>query len=338
LRERVLELLERDIPILKRPYLYLARKAGISERKMIGMVKELRREGMLRHFGPIFDARSLGYSSALVAFRVEGDIDKIAERINSYPGVSHNYLREGTFNLWFTVAVPPDSLLGLEGVVRRLAEESSVSDYLILRAKISFKLGVDLSFKDVLERSQFNGSSFRIHQGNGSKREIPERVKRAVRYSQEPLPLSSFPFREVALKGGFKERELISILKALRKEGILRKFCGIFNHRKRGFSANALVAWSVPEERVIDAGRYLSSFRSVSHCYMREAEGTVRWPFNLYSMVHGQKLSDIARFIDKVKSETGITEYAVFLSRKEFLKRRLKLFTEDFYEWERRKR
>ena len=76
---------------------------------------------IIREITPIFDTRALGYSSMLVAAKVDAENPhRAAEIINSHPGVSHNYLRTHEFNLWFTIATPPDSELGLEGTLEVL--------------------------------------------------------------------------------------------------------------------------------------------------------------------------------------------------------------------------
>ena len=85
---------------------------------------------IIREITPIFDTRALGYSSMLVAAKVDSENPhRAAQIINSHPGVSHNYLRTHEFNLWFTIATPPDSELGLEGtleVLQRLTGAESI--------------------------------------------------------------------------------------------------------------------------------------------------------------------------------------------------------------------
>ena len=78
-------------------------------------------ERIIREITPIFDTRALGYESMLVAAKVDAENPhRAAKIINSHPGVSHNYLRTHEFNLWFTIATPPDSELGLEGTLEVL--------------------------------------------------------------------------------------------------------------------------------------------------------------------------------------------------------------------------
>ena len=91
-------------------------EAGIAEAEVMARVQRLLDERIIRQVTPIFDTRALGYSSMLVAAKVDPENPwRAANVINEHPGVSHNYLRNHEFNIWFTIATEPDSPLGLEG-------------------------------------------------------------------------------------------------------------------------------------------------------------------------------------------------------------------------------
>ena len=114
LDKRLLNLMQGAFPIARRPYQHVAAEAGIEERQAIDRVTELLRERIIRQVTPIFDTRALGYSSMLVAAKVDAENPwRAANVINEHPGVSHNYLRNHEFNIWFTIATEPDSPLGL---------------------------------------------------------------------------------------------------------------------------------------------------------------------------------------------------------------------------------
>ena len=334
--QELIKEVQSDIPLTSRPFLYLARKTGMSEEEAISSMELLIKEGRVRHFGPIFSAPSFGYETALVAFRVSGDPSLCAEFVNTYPGVSHNYEREGPYNLWFTVAVPPDSSLKLKGVVERMARRCGVKDYLILKAVKTFKLRVDLSFTHVLEKVPVKNDTVIKRVEKPAFRKIDPLIRETVRVSQECLSPVREPFGEVADRLRLSQRGLLSILRNLKRTGHLRKFTAVFNHRKEGFRANILTVWRVPAGRVNEFGKLLSSFRCVSHCYERIADGRSDWHYNLFAMVHARTHDDARIFVDHIRATAGVDDVLLLGSRREFLKRRLKLFTEDFYEWERR--
>ncbi|MCL6441639.1 MAG: hypothetical protein K6T27_09135, partial [Thermoleophilum sp.] len=106
------------------------------------------RKRIIREITPIFDTRALGYRSMLVAAKVDPEHPHRAARvINEHPGVSHNYLRDHEFNLWFTIAVEPNSALGLEGTLDVLARLSGASSMRMLPTLRLFKIRMDLEME-----------------------------------------------------------------------------------------------------------------------------------------------------------------------------------------------
>ena len=114
-----------QFPIAPRPYQHVAAQAGIDRGGGAGRASsELLDERIIRQVTPIFDTRALGYASMLVAAKVDPENPwRAANIINAHPGVSHNYLRNHEFNIWFTIATEPDSPLGLEGTLEVLARD-----------------------------------------------------------------------------------------------------------------------------------------------------------------------------------------------------------------------
>ncbi len=103
----LLNLLQGSLPIGKRPFAKMAEELGTDEERVISRLRLLKDEGCLRRIGTFFDSSRLGYGGTLVALRVaEGKVASVAEAVNRYPGVTHNYEREGKFNLWFTLLTP----------------------------------------------------------------------------------------------------------------------------------------------------------------------------------------------------------------------------------------
>src|SRR4051794_41679794 len=114
-----------QFPLARRPYRHVAAEAGIAEAEAMARVQRLLDERIIRQVTPIFDTRALGYKSMLVAAKVDAEHPwRAAKVINAHPGVSHNYLRNHEFNIWFTIAVEPDSILGLDGTLDALAAEA----------------------------------------------------------------------------------------------------------------------------------------------------------------------------------------------------------------------
>ena len=330
MEEKLLTEIQKDIPLVGRPFLYLARRLGREEDEVIDHLLKLMDQGIIRHFGPIFDADSLGYDSALVAFKVNGDLTEPAKVIESYPGVSHCYERKDDLNLWFTIAVPPDSSLGLEGVVSLLARKTGALRWGIFRKLKTFKLRVRLDFSSPSEKDD------PFVQKKTGRLNLSDEVRKAVLLTQHSLPFCRKPFAELAQQDGMSEEKILSILTDLKVKGAMRRFSAVLNHRKVGFRSNALVVWQIPDQRIEKAGRILSGYRGVSHCYQRTFTGNFEWHYNLFSMIHGRSEEEVLSFTDGLARELEPLDYRVLFSGREFVKRRVRFFTEDYDEWERR--
>ena len=153
LDNELLNLLQSEFPISETPFLDLGHKLSISEDEVISRINKLKEINYIRQISAIFDTRSMKYKSTLVAMAYEdSNVDDAAQVINQHPGVTHNYKRNHFYNLWFTLAVPPDSKIGLEGTVDILSRLSNAKSTRILPTLKLFKIGVklDMTGKDSL--------------------------------------------------------------------------------------------------------------------------------------------------------------------------------------------
>lgn len=138
-----------------------------------------------------------------------------------------------------------------------------------------------------------------------------------LRIIQNGIPLIAEPFREVAEKTGIDEDEVIARLNKLRKTGIIRRFGASINHRKIGMTANAMVTWTVPKNLVEKVGEIMSSYKAVTHCYERQTIPK-KWEHNLFTIIHGYNRKSVEQNIKKLSKITGIKDYLVLFSTKEF--------------------
>ncbi|QWK13186.1 MAG: Lrp/AsnC family transcriptional regulator [Aquificota bacterium] len=321
-RDGLIKAIQEEIPIVERPFGEIGKSLDIGEDDVIKAIEKLKEDKVIRQISPIYDTRMLGYDSSLVAFKVKPErIEEVASFINTHPGVSHNYERTHEFNLWFTIAVPPDVGVGLEDTVRYMAEKADAWDYKILRTKRVFKIGVKLSYESLMEREEVSLKSY-------DYRPLTEEEKLIVRITQEDMPLVSRPFREYAKRLNMKEEDLIEKLLEFKSRGILRRISAILYHRRVGFTANAMTVWKVKEDMIEEVGRFLASFKSVSHCYERSG-----WDYNLFAMIHGKEKEEVKNLVKGIGQEIGLKDYALLFSTREFKKRRISYFSEDFYRW-----
>ena len=144
---------------------------------------------------------------------------------------------------------------------------------------------------------------------------------------QGDIPITERPYRELAEKLGITEAVLLQTLKALDDQGVIRRFGATLRHQKSGFSANAMAAWQVNEDRVVDVGKKMAAFREVSHCYRRNP--TSQWPYNLYTMIHARDTASCKDIVRKMAEQTSIAEYTILFSRKELKKTSMAYFPEE---------
>lgn len=328
LKNDFLAIVQDGFPLTKRPFERLGEMLGINEDEAIEIYATLKEDKIIRQTSAILDTKKLGYDSSLVAFMLDGDtIVDAAAFVGSHPGVSHNYKREHPFNLWFTLAVPPDSKIGLQDTVELMARRVGAKDFMILPTLKMFKIAVKLDTNKTkeLKESVIKKEIFDIELNNAHYALISQ--------IQDDLEATSEPFASIVSNLGIEYPEFFALLDDLSKGGYMRRFASILNHRKAGFVANAMVVWDVADESALWSGAKAAEFSAVSHCYLRPR--FENWPYNLFTMTHASSVEEIEGIISKMKDELGTKGHFVLTTLEEYKKIRIKYFTQDIYEWER---
>ncbi|MBI4114977.1 MAG: Lrp/AsnC family transcriptional regulator [Candidatus Omnitrophica bacterium] len=331
LDRKLLTLLQKEIPRITRPFTKVAELLGIEEEKVLRRVHRLKdEEKVIRQISAIFDTKSLGYKSTLVAMRfAPEDLDQGAEVINQHPGVSHNYKRNADFNLWFTIAVPPKD--SLESHINRLHELSGAKQTLILPTLRLFKIGVKLDLTGKESKEESADDIYDESRRRKSAPDLSETEIEVIRILQEDMPLAEEPYRALAAQIGVSEGELFDILNSFQSRGYMRRIAAILHHRRAGFAANAMVVWNIPKEKLDTIGPDFAKFREVSHCYERPTFPD--WPYSVYTMVHGAKMQDCEAIVERMEEKIGKWPHLNLYSTKEYKKIRLKYFTKELDEW-----
>jgi siroheme decarboxylase len=329
--KKLLNLLQGSFPLAERPFAKVARAAELSESEVLARTRRLLDERIIREITPIFDTRVLGYSSMLVAAKVDSEHPwRAAKIINSHPGVSHNYLRDHDFNLWFTIATEPDSKLGLQGtldVLQRLTGAQSVRQLPTLRL---FKIRMDLEME--------KGTDALAAAAEAIDHKEPEAIELSkldldvIRATQGPMEATPQPFEPAAAELGIAVTELLDHLEGMRERRALRRVAAILFHRRAGFSANGMGVWKVPEDRILELAPRMSSYRGISHCYQRPTYPD--WPYSVFTMAHGRSKEECDAILDSIAADTGIEERRTLYSSTEFKKIRLRYFTDEHAKWE----
>ena len=329
---RVLNLMQGSFPLDPHPYAAVAREAELSEEAVLARVQRLLDERIIRQVTPIFDTRALGYGSMLVAAKVDPEYPwRAAKVINSHPGVSHNYLRNHDFNMWFTLAVEGDSKLGMQGTLDVLQELTGAQSIRQLPTLKLFKIRMDLEMESDTKTLASEGESQAPVELLGVH--YDERDEDVIRATQGDLPVVSEPYAQGAQRLGMTQEQLLEHLAGMKQRGILRRVAAILYHRRAGFSANGMGVWKVPDEQIAELGPRMAAFRGISHCYQRPTYED--WPYSVFTMAHGRSKEECDAILDAIADEFDITERATLYSSTEFKKIRLLYFTEDFKAWER---
>jgi siroheme decarboxylase len=328
---RLLNLLQGSFPLAERPYTEIARMAELPEEEVLRRTARLLDERIIREITPIFDTRVLGYKSMLVAAKVDPAHPWRAARIiNSHPGVSHNYLRDHDFNIWFTIATEPGSKLGLDGtleVLQRLTGAESVRQLPTLRL---FKIRMDLEMEKGTEA--LAAAAEVVDHKEPEAIPLSELDVAVIRATQGPMETVAEPFAGPARELGMRVSALLEHLEDMRERKALRRVAAILFHRRAGFSANGMGVWKVPEERILELGPRMASYRGISHCYQRPTYPD--WPYSVFTMAHGRSKEECDAILDTIAAETGIEERRTLYSSTEFKKIRLLYFTDAHAKWE----
>lgn len=147
LDRRLLNLVQSDFPICPRPYQVLAEQLGITEQEVLQRLERLMQQDVIRRLGGVFDSRKLGYKGTLCAVKVPQDrIDEVAAVINSYLGITHNYLRDHEYNMWFTILA--QSPAKVEQILKEIKEKTGIEDIINLPSQRFFKVLVNFDVRD----------------------------------------------------------------------------------------------------------------------------------------------------------------------------------------------
>lgn len=146
---------------------------------------------------------------------------------------------------------------------------------------------------------------------------------RILKLTQDGIPVIAEPFKYIAEQLGITEDEVLNRLEAMLKEGVIRRFGASIGHRVIGITANAMCTWNVPDDRVEEVGKIMAGFPEVTHCYERPRYP--EWRYNLYTMIHAYTKEECEKIARRISIATGIKDYAILFSEKEFKKTGVRL-------------
>jgi DNA-binding Lrp family transcriptional regulator len=309
---------QRGFPLTERPYAELARRLGTAETEVIERLQVLAAAGTISRIGAVFRPHALGWSTLAAVSAPDDRIEAVAQIINGYTEVNHNYEREHAFNLWFVATAP-----SRERVAEVLAEigRAAASPVLDLPMQEDFHidLGFDLRPGHLKRAGHLHHDPARRPHETATLPEL-ERADYALAAALEGgITLSPRPYAVLAARLGASEDAILARLARLLKLGVIRRFGVVVRHRELGYAANAMVVWDVPDDAVSEIGRLLARENAVTLCYRRPRR-LPDWRYNLFSMVHGQDRQDVLVEVERMRDALGLQHFACqpLFSRRRF--------------------
>jgi DNA-binding Lrp family transcriptional regulator len=333
--KRLMNALQSRFPLEPEPWGTIAGATELPVDDAMARTQRLLDNRIIREITPIFDTRALGYESMLVAAKVDSEHpQRAAQIVNSHPGVSHNYLRTHDFNLWFTIATPPDSELGLAGTLEVLQRLTGAESIRQLPTLVLFKINMNLEME--------GGTGDLVKQVEAAP---PRELERqpydqldvaVIRALQGPMAVAQRPYDDAAREVGMTTDGFLEHLEGMRERKLLRRVAAILFHRRAGFSANGMGVWRVPDDQVLDVGARMAAVRGISHCYQRPTYAD--WPYSVFTMAHGRSKEECDAILDSIADMSTLhgDDRATLYSSTEYKKVRLHYFTPDYAEWEAR--
>ncbi|MGZ8665608.1 MAG: siroheme decarboxylase subunit alpha, partial [Solirubrobacterales bacterium] len=302
---RLMNLLQSSFPLAAEPFAAVAAEAAMPLEEVLERTRRLLEERIIREITPIFDTRALGYESMLVAAKVDAENpQRAAAIVNSHPGVSHNYLRTHDFNLWFTIASPPDSELGLEGTLEVLMRETGAASMRQLPTLTLFKINMNLEMEKGTEALAAAAEAAPPRELDAQP--YDDHDVAVIRALQGPMEPVARPYDAAAEEVGMAVEDFLAHLEGMVGRRLLRRVAAILFHRRAGFSANGMGVWKVPDDQIAEIGPRMAAFRGISHCYQRPTYPD--WPYSVFTMAHGRSKQECDAILDSIALECGIPE------------------------------
>jgi DNA-binding Lrp family transcriptional regulator len=318
--KRLLDIIQDDFPLIREPFDKIASLLRISPDDVIARLRRLKNDDMIRRIGAIFNSKKLGYCSTLCAMKVDQSyVDEVARIINKYIGVTHNYIRDHDYNMWFTITAK--SQQALERIIEEIKERSGIDELIELPAIRMFKIRVRFPMTDAVSHKINRKTGYENQEIN-----LTEIDRDIIREIQEDVPLIRWPFDAIADKVGIEVAEFLTRIQWMRDQDIMRRFGAIVRHRNLGFTANGMGVWIVPEDKAEETGMRMAAFPQVSHCYQRPVKPG--WSYNLFTMIHGKSKEKCEEIAKLISADTGIDDYRILYSTRELKKVSMKYFTE----------
>ena len=293
-------------PVESHPFERVAREISaetgvdVDAAEVLDRVRDLRERGVFRRFGAVLNPPVIG-SSTLAAVRAPEDrFDEVAEVINGYRQVNHNYRRDHEWNQWFVVTA--GSREKRDGILDEIEERTGCE---VLALPMLTDYYIDLEFP-VVNADRFARESLdetavsatRISENaRGDLTPLEADLLLAI---QDGFPLSATPYADVASEIDADVDDVLAAVERLLADGCIKRVGCIVNHVVTGFTNNCMVVWNVPDDELDERGEAVGSLPYVTLCYHRPRRSEQDWEYNLFTMIHGREADAVDAKIDEL--------------------------------------
>ncbi|WP_336359956.1 siroheme decarboxylase subunit beta [Haladaptatus sp. ZSTT2] len=291
-------------PVTERPFEPAAaalreRGIDISADDLLTRIQSLDERGVLTRFGALINAEAIGGTATLVAMHAPPErYDEVAEQVNSFREVAHNYEREHPhLNMWFVVSV--GDAARVEEVLAEIEAKTGQQTYNLPKQQ-EFRVEAKFLLSGPLSEGDVDLSHLGPDVTPTARTTLTPAERDLVVEIQGGLPITATPYADVAAAIGQDTEWVVSTIKRFNQEGKIRRVGVIPNHYKLGYTENGMTVWNVPDELLSEVGPAIASLDFVTHCYERPRHEGV-WPYNFFAMTHGRTEEESQKHIGLVK-------------------------------------
>ncbi|ELZ55774.1 MULTISPECIES: Lrp/AsnC family transcriptional regulator [unclassified Haloferax] len=290
-------------PVERRPFRVVAAELGIDEDDALDRVRRLRDDGIFRRFGPVLNPPVIGSSTLAAVSAPEERFEEVAEIINGYRQVNHNYRRAHDWNMWFVVTA--GSRETRDRILDEIEERTGCE---VLNLPMLTDYYIDLEFPivndDRFARESLGAtdvSATRISEdATGDLSDLEARLLVEI---QGGFPLTKTPYRDVADALDAAVDDVLVAVERLLADGCIKRIGCVVNHIVTGFRNNCMVVWNVPDDELDARGEAVGSLPYVTLCYHRPRRPEQGWEYNLFTMIHGRDADAVDEKIDELAAD-----------------------------------
>ncbi|MDS0283432.1 AsnC family transcriptional regulator [Haloarcula onubensis] len=289
-----------DFPVRERPFEAVGEHLGVPAGEALERVERLREAGIFRRFGAVLNPPVIGSSTLAAVSAPEERFEDVAEVINGYRQVNHNYARDNEWNMWFVVTAG-----SRERRDEILADIEARTGCSVLVLPMLTDYYIDLEFpvvnSDRFARESIEGtdaSATRISED--ATADFSDLDRRLLLSIQAGFPLSATPYRDIAAGIDADVDDVLAAIERLRADGCIKRIGCVVNHITTGFDNNCMVVWDVPDDRLDEWGERVGELPYVTLCYHRPRRPEQDWPYNLFTMIHGRDADAVDEKIDEL--------------------------------------